>query len=123
MTLSEFYSCVGGDYKEVTGRIGNEILVERFLIKFLQDPSFVQLATALEEKDVQSAFRAVHTLKGICLNLGLTDLFEVSSALTEKLRGMDMSGYEPYFEEVQRVYHRVSGMLQQYITEKNGKQV
>lgn len=34
-----------------------------------------------------------------------------------------MSGYEPYFEEVQRVYHRVSGMLQQYITEKNGKQV
>ena len=55
--------------------------------------------------------------------MGLTDLFEVSSALTEKLRGMDMSGYEPYFEEVQRVYHRVSGMLQQYITEKNGKQV
>ena len=89
MTLSEFYSCAGGDYKEVIGRIGNEILVERFLIKFLQDPSFVQLATALEEK----------------------------------IRGMDMSGYEPYFEEVQRVYHRVSGMLQQYITEKNGKQV
>lgn len=123
MTLSEFYSRVGGDYKEVTGRIGNEILVERFLIKFLQDPSFVQLTVALEEKDVQSAFRAVHTLKGVCLNLGLTDLFEVSSALTEKLRGMDMRGYEPYFEEVQRVYHRVGGMLQQYITEKNGKQV
>lgn len=91
MTLSEFYSCAGGDYKEVIGRIGNEILVERFLIKFLQDPSFVQLAKALEEKNVQSAFRAVHTLKGVCLNLGLTDLFEVSSALTEKLRGMDMS--------------------------------
>lgn len=123
MTLSEFYSRVGGDYKEVTRRIGNEILVERFLIKFLQDPSFVQLTVALEEKDVQSAFRAVHTLKGVCLNLGLTDLFEVSSALTEKLRGMDMSGYEPYFEEVQRVYHGVGGMLQQYITEKNGKQV
>lgn len=28
MTLSEFYSCAGGDYKEVIGRIGNEILVE-----------------------------------------------------------------------------------------------
>lgn len=123
MTLSECYRRVGGNYQEVTDRLGNEILVERFLMKFLQDPSYVQLSAALEEKDVQNAFRAVHTLKGVCLNLGLTDLFEVSSALTEKLRGMDMLGYEPYYEEVKKEYKRVSDTLQQYITEKNGKQV
>lgn len=123
MTLSECYKLAGGNYEEVTDRLGNEILVERFLIKFLQDPSFVQLSAALEEQDVQNAFRAVHTLKGVCLNLGLTELFEVSSALTEKLRGMDMSGYEPYYEAVKKEYKRVSDTLQQYIDEKNGKQV
>lgn len=123
MTLSECYNLAGGDYEEVVERIGNEILVERFLLKFLHDPSYVQLTAALEENDVQSAFRAVHTLKGVCLNLGLTDLFQVSSALTEKLRGMDMSGYEPYFAKVQKEYQRVSDTLQQYIAQKDGKQV
>lgn len=123
MTLSECYGLAGGDYEEVVERIGNEILVERFLLKFLQDPSYVQLTAAIEENDVQSAFRAVHTLKGVCLNLGLTDLFKVSSDLTEKLRGLDMHGYEPYYEKVQKEYKRVSDTLQQYIAQKSGKQV
>ena len=38
-------------------------------------------------RDGAEAFRASHTLKGICLNLGFTALCDASSALTEKLRG------------------------------------
>lgn len=36
---------------------------------------------------IEEAFRAAHTLKGVCANLGFTQLFKVSSDLTEELRG------------------------------------
>ena len=46
-----------------------------------------ELQAAIESGDGAEAFRASHTLKGICLNLGFTALFDASSDLTEKLRG------------------------------------
>lgn len=36
-----------------------------------------------------TAFRAVHTLKGVALNLGLGSLAHASSQMTEALRGQD----------------------------------
>lgn len=87
MTLRECYEMMCGDYEGVTGRLVSESLVRKFTLKFLNDPSFGQLQAAIESGDGAEAFRASHTLKGICLNLGFTALFDASSDLTEKLRG------------------------------------
>lgn len=87
MTLRECYEMMCGDYEGVTGRLVSESLVRKFTLKFLNDPSFGQLQAAIESGDGGEAFRASHTLKGICLNLGFTALFDASSDLTEKLRG------------------------------------
>ena len=38
----------------------------------------------MEEQNAENAFRAAHTLKGICLNLGLDRLCIASACLTEK---------------------------------------
>jgi len=89
MTIEECYEVIESDYKSVLKRFGNEAMVKRFAIKFLNDPSFNELKDGIENNDVEKAFRAAHTLKGICLNLGFDKLFEVSSALTEELRGKD----------------------------------
>lgn len=43
--------------------------------------------TAVRTQDAETAFRAAHTLKGVALNLGLTDLAEAAAAMTEALRG------------------------------------
>ena len=40
----------------------------------------------LSSEDYPEAFRAAHTLKGVCENLGLSDLCKSSSVLTEALR-------------------------------------
>ena len=56
------------------------------------------------EKNAEKAFRAAHTLKGICLNLGLKNLYTVSSDLTEKLRGRELDGYEALYEKVSEQY-------------------
>ena len=71
MTLEQVYAAIGGDYKGVTERLPSADFVRRFALKFLQDDSFPNLKKALEEKDAPTAFRAAHTLKGVCQNLRL----------------------------------------------------
>ena len=84
MTMQECYEKIGEDYQEILSRFGSEAMVKRFAISFLNDPSFEQLKEGLEENDGEKAFRAAHTLKGVCLNLGFNGLNKLSSELTEK---------------------------------------
>ena len=62
---------------------------------------------ALEEKDASTAFRAAHTLKGVCQNLGFDALYVPSSALTEALRGGSLDGADELFPPVEKEYQRV----------------
>ena len=77
MTIKECYEKVGSDYDGVLKRLGSEALVKRFAVKFLNDPSFQELTDGLAAQDGEKAFRAAHTLKGVCLNLGFTELYKV----------------------------------------------
>ena len=83
MTLKECYASLDGDYDEVMGR---ERLVQKFVLKFLSDGSYELLCASLEAGDREEAFRAAHTIKGVCANLGFTSLLDSSEKLTEALR-------------------------------------
>lgn len=86
MTLAECYAALEGDYEGVLGRMRSEKLIKKFVLKFLADPSLEKLKQALAEGNQEEAFRAAHTLKGMCLNLGFTKLGDSSEALTEAVR-------------------------------------
>ena len=117
MTVKECYELADADYNDVMNRLGSEALVKRFAVKFLQDRSYQELTEAMEAQDAERAFRAVHTLKGVCANLGFKRLQEVSSELTEKLRGRELEGGEPLYEAVKRQYGRGSGAITQLTEE------
>lgn len=102
MTIRECYDELGLDFDAVLSRLVNEKLVQKFALKFLDDPSFQNLKDALDSKDVETAFRAAHTLKGVCLNLGFDNLYPSSKDLTELLRAGSMDGYEDLFAEVEK---------------------
>ena len=104
MEVRACYEEMGSNFDEVLSRLGSEQMVQRFAIKFLNDKSYETLEAALKEKDVDSAFRAAHTLKGVCVNLGFDKLYEVSSALTEKLRAKELDGTDVMFEKVKEQY-------------------
>lgn len=91
MTLKECYAALDGDYEEAMGRLRSERLVQKFVLKFLDDGSFDLLCRSIEAGDQPEAFRAAHTIKGVCQNLSFTMLGRSSSALSEALRG----GYTP----------------------------
>lgn len=113
MTVREGYEYLGASYDDVLSRFGSEELVERFAIRFLSDQSFRQLRDALEKGDGEAAFRAAHTLKGVCMNLGFDNLYYVSAALTEKLRGHQIEGSKELFKKVEKSYIDLVAILEQ----------
>ena len=86
MTVQECYEKIGGDYEGVCERMMDEARVRKFALKFLADKSYENLVEAYGSGNVEDAFRAAHTLKGVSQNLGFTRLFEVSDEITEAER-------------------------------------
>ncbi|MDO4327843.1 MAG: Hpt domain-containing protein [Lachnospiraceae bacterium] len=86
MNLKECYAALEGDYEDVIARLRSERLVQKFVLKFLNDPSYDLLNRSLENADYGEAFRAAHTIKGVCQNLSFTKLYHSSQLLTEALR-------------------------------------
>lgn len=98
MTLQECYAALEGDYKEVLGRLRSEGLIRKFVLKFLDDPSYGLLCASVEAQDWTEAFRGAHTLKGVCQNLALTRLYASSSQLCDALR----NGFRPEAPDLAR---------------------
>ena len=86
MDLREFYTKVGGDYDEVILRLGKEDRIVKYLIKFVESDPITEFDKALQNNSIEECFRALHSIKGMCLNLGLGTLGKSSSALCEEYR-------------------------------------
>lgn len=105
MTTEQFYREIGSDYAAVLERLGAEDMIRRFVLKFPQDPSFSALEEGFAKRDAEVAFRAAHTLKGVCANLGFDRLYAPAAALTEKLRGRAFTeGADALYHEVAQAY-------------------
>ena len=104
MTIQECYSTMGAEYEEVLKRLYSEAMIRKFAVLFLKDDSFSNLEAALEKKDVKEAFRAAHTLKGVCQNLGFSNLYEPTYIITETLRAGQLEGTDAQFEQVAKQY-------------------
>ncbi|MCI8648559.1 MAG: Hpt domain-containing protein [Anaerotruncus sp.] len=86
MTLQECYAAIGGDYDGVVSRLRSERLVKKFVLKFVDDKSYELLCQSLQTKNAPEAFRAAHTIKGMCQNLGFSKLQDSSTRMAELLR-------------------------------------
>lgn len=122
MTIQECYQQFGGDFDEVKKRLPSEALIKKFIAKFLDDRSFPDLQTALEEGSRKSAFRAAHTLKGVCGNLSLSKLMNSASKLTELLRPETEAipeGADVLFEEVRNDYELTISAIRSFLDSDN----
>ena len=106
MTLEECYAQMGANYNDVLKRFYKPEMIRRFVKLFPADTSFQQLEDAMAAKDVKEAFRAAHTLKGVCLNLGFDNLSPSAVALTEILRAGTFEGAAEQLALVEKEYAR-----------------
>lgn len=114
MTLQECYKIIGGDYQDTLARMGSDKLVDKFACKFLNDTSFQAIEKHLKENNQEDAFRAAHTLKGVCLNLGFTRLGKSSIELTEALRNEMSPNVKELMNTVTLDYHLTYQTIKAY---------
>ena len=114
MTLKECYAAMGGDYDEAIGRLRSEKLVQKFVLKFLNDQSFELLCSSMESKNYEEAFRAAHTIKGVCQNLSFTRLFTSASQLCEALRPGGPPQSPDLFTQVKTDYEATLSAIRTY---------
>ena len=118
MTLQDCYLELGGDYAAVQQRLPTQSLIKRFITKFLDDGSYAQLCGAMQAGQRQEAFRAAHTLKGVCANLGFDRLGASAGQLTELLRPESDSipeGAALILNEVKQDYELTVGAIRVYL--------
>lgn len=87
MQIKEFYNVIGSDYQKVFARLCSNAIITKFVKVFPQDESYNKFISEYKNGNLEDAFRAVHTLKGLCLNLGFENLSQSSIEITEALRG------------------------------------
>lgn len=114
MTLKEGYDSIGADYDGLVERVETKERAERFALKFLRDRSCEELLECIEKEDYEEAFRAAHSIKGISLNLGFTALYNISSILTEELRGGKKITDRTNLDNTVEEYNRTQDMLKSF---------
>lgn len=79
MNLNELKDIIDIDIQGSLARFGNmESFYIKFLKKFIDDKSFINLKEALENNDIDKVGVEAHTLKGVAGNLGLTKVYQYS---------------------------------------------
>ena len=118
MTLEQCYAQMNADDEDTIRRIPNKKLIQKILLKFPKDESYRDLCSAMEEKRMRDAFTAVHTMKGICLNLGLRELSRAAVNLTEALRNDPTEKVPELFTELKSVYGDTMSVIEKYRDEQ-----
>lgn len=114
MNLRQCYDALGGDYDDVIGRMRSERLVQKFVLKFVDDATYALLVSSLDSGNTGEAFRAAHTIKGMCANLSFNALTKSASDLTEALRAGNLETGKKLFPAVTADYERTLNAILEY---------
>lgn len=105
--LQKIFQAYGADYHTTMARfVGNEALYLRFLDLLFQDENLEKLVSSLDSGDLNRAFEAAHTLKGVTGNLGLTSLCEAVCRIVEPLRRGEALDYMELCQDIQLEFRR-----------------
>ena len=113
--FKEKFQAYGADYSVTMERfMGNEAMYMRFLDMLFEDENLRRLGEALEEGNMNDAFTAAHTLKGVAGTMGLTPLYKAICAIVEPLRSGDQNGnYSELYKAVQAEFERADLLRRQ----------
>lgn len=101
-------SCAGINTSDALKRFyGNANVYDKLLQSFLRDDSFAQMCAAIKDNNVEKAFSAAHSLKGVSGNLSFTKLYNDIKPLVEILRSGTLENTEALLNTVVADYDAV----------------
>ena len=86
MTIQELYAKIGGDYEQAAKIMKMDKLIDRYVRKLAASGAYEKLAEAGNAMDPTGLFEGAHALKGVCANLGLTNIAAAAGEITEEFR-------------------------------------
>lgn len=124
MTLTELYQEIGGDYDQALRVMRVEKLMDKHLRRFPDNGVVEGLLAAGESMDPEKIFEAAHAVKGVCSNLGLVNLSEAASEITEEYRPgnarkLSDDEVKAKIESIRRMYEKVTEGIRKY--EESGR--
>lgn len=115
MTLKQMYEKIDGNYESMAQRLRKEERIQKFVLLFLKDQSYETFLRSWEQKNIEEAFRAVHTLKGVSLNLSFDRLFQITDKMTEVLRVQNIEEAIVLLPELQHSYETHVQAILEYV--------
>ena len=98
MNIQEFYDSIDENYENVSSRMmGNQKLVEKFVRKFLEDPTYKQIKESVEKMDYDEILR---------------QLQQKSAKAVDMIRAGEKETVLPVIDEIEKEYQKVVDAIQ-----------
>ena len=91
--------------------VGKLDLFVKIFRKYDDDNNMDLLRDAMEAGNVDAAFSAAHTLKGVCGNLSMKRMFDIASEMTEFLREKDMDSARQMMPKLEEEHQKIKTLL------------
>lgn len=106
---------LGVDIEATLARLSNNaMLLERVILKFIQDDKLPDLEQAVIDWNPEVAEKVAHTLKGISGNLGMAALCGYCDTFVQDIRKGDSDAAVAEFALLKAEYIRVFGLIKAY---------
>ena len=92
--------------------VNNEAFYLKLVNMAYKDDGFDKLKNAVGANDLDTAFEAAHSLKGILGNLSLTPVYEPVAEVTELLRSRQEIDYSPYIDRILEQRDRLAALAE-----------
>lgn len=86
MTIQELYTRIGGNYAKAQQIMRMDRMIDKYVRKLPASGVNEALMAAGAVMDPKGIFEYAHAMKGVCANLGLEELANAASELSEEFR-------------------------------------
>ena len=119
MTIQELYSEIGGDYDQAIRVLRVDKLIDKHIKKLPNNGVVDGMIEAGNRMDPTELFEKAHSMKGVCANLGLTELSGLASEIAEEYRpgnSRTLSDAEvtERIEKISEIYKRTVEGIKRY---------
>ncbi|MBQ9349088.1 MAG: Hpt domain-containing protein [Oscillibacter sp.] len=123
MTTQELYEQIGGTYASAKRTMMMDKMINRFVLKFLDDKSYQKLIDGKAAGDAAAMFEGAHALKGVGANLGFDSLSALASEVAEEFRpghtpAMSPAELDAKFAEITALYDKTVAGIKQFQAEQ-----
>lgn len=119
MTLEELYREIGGSYEQAVSVLRVEKLVDKHIRRLATNGVVDRVVAAKAGMDAAELFESAHAMKGVCGNLGLTELAEAAGEIAEEFRPGNPRRFSDRevadrIDRISEIYRRTTAGIRKY---------